>query len=83
MIENSPDKSYYEVLLTPKELSEWLQIKTATVYKWTHIGFIPHIKIGGNIRFNRIQIERWLKRKERRGRSTYCYPIDNIDVGPN
>jgi len=60
-----------EHLLTPKQLSEFLQIEVSTVYKWTHYGYVPHFKIGGNIRFDLAQIKRWLNRRQKRGRDTY------------
>ena len=33
-------------LLTPKQLSELLQVDQSTVYKWSHTEFIPYVKIG-------------------------------------
>lgn len=69
-----------EQLLTPQQLSEWLQIKLSTVYKWTHAGYIPVIKLGGNargsIRFSKEDVDRWLKRRSKRGRNTYRLDTD-------
>ena len=66
--------------LTPQQISDWLQIKLSTIYKWTHVGYIPCIKLGGKIRgsvrFDRGEVERWLKRKSRRGRATYSLQKD-------
>jgi excisionase family DNA binding protein len=59
-----------EKLLTPKQLSELLHIKLSTVYKWTHYGFVPSVKMGNLIRFKERRIEEWLNKKERKGRST-------------
>jgi len=58
-------------LLTPKQLSEFLQIKLSTVYKWTHYGYVPSVKIGDLIRFKEKGIEKWIRKKERRGRKSY------------
>lgn len=58
-------------LLTPQQLSELLQIKPSTVYKWVHYGFIPSVKIGSCIRFKEKRIEKWLKNRERKGRKSY------------
>lgn len=55
-------------LLTPTQLSEWLHVSQSTVYKWVHYGFIPHIKLGKLVRFERFQVERWYRRKQKRGR---------------
>ena len=63
-----------EHLLTPKELSEWLRVTPGTIYKWTHYGFIPHIKLGKSIRFDRLQVERWCRRRQKRGRDRL--PLD-------
>lgn len=60
-----------EKLLTVKDLSKWLQVSPALVYKWVHYGFIPHLKIGSVIRFQEKQVERWLKTRERKGRVAY------------
>jgi excisionase family DNA binding protein len=69
-----------EQLLTPQQLSDMLQIKLSTIYKWTHAGYIPMIKLGGNtrgsVRFNREEVDRWLKRRSKRGRNTYRLDTD-------
>jgi len=78
MIKNVDVIQEYDKLLTPKHLSEYLQIKVSTVYKWTHYGYVPYIKVGGSIRFNRKQIDTWLKKKEKRGRLTYNYPVNDL-----
>jgi|GEM_PF-1231581 len=69
-----------EQLLTPKQLSEWLQIKLSTIYKWTAMGYIPCLKLGGkvrgSVRFVRLDVQTWLRRKSRRGRTTYKLRCD-------
>ena len=57
--------------MTAKQLSELLQVGLPTVYKWVHYGYVPHVKLGISIRFKEKKIEEWLKKRERRGRSTY------------
>lgn len=57
------------ILLTLHELSEWLHISPSTIYKWVHYGFIPYIKLGGSLRFDRLQVERWYRRRQRKGRA--------------
>ena len=69
-----------EQLLTPKQLSEWLQIKPSTVYKWTHYGFIPHVKLGGAVRFDRETVESWIKRRSKRGRNSYKLDEDKFHM---
>ena len=62
-------------LLTPKQLSELLQIKLSTVYKWTHYGYVPSVKIGDLIRFREKRIEQWIKKKEKDGRMSYGHNL--------
>ena len=72
-----------EQLLTPQQLSEWLQIKLSTIYKWTHSGYIPFIRLGGargSLRFSRPVVEQWLKRRSTRGRNTYKLQVDDIQL---
>ena len=54
-----------ERLLTIKQLSELLQVKFSTIYKWTHCRQIPCLKLGRLLRFREADILEWLKDKER------------------
>ena len=64
-------------LLTPKQLSELLQVKPSTVYKWAHYRFIPYVKLETSIRFREKRVEEWLKKRERKGRGAYRIPIED------
>ena len=64
-----------EKLLTVKQLGELLQISTRTIYEWTHIGYVPHYKLPKGIRFKMAEVEKWLKKKSRKGRDTYKIDI--------
>ena len=55
-------------LLTPQELADELGVKISTVYHWSHIGYIPTVKLGNLLRFRRASIEIWLEKKEKKGR---------------
>jgi excisionase family DNA binding protein len=48
------------VLLTVKTLSQRLQIKPSTLYAWASRRKIPCRKIHGLVRFDPIEIDRWL-----------------------
>ena len=48
------------MLLTVKELSAQLHIKTSTLYVWAAQGKIPCRKIHGLVRFDPTEIDRWL-----------------------
>lgn len=58
-------------LLTIQQLSELIQISRNTLYEWTHIGFIPHCKFPKGIHFRVSDIERWLQKRKKRGKSAY------------
>jgi len=51
-------------LLTPEEISKILNVKLSTIYKWTHMGTIPFIKIGKLIRFKEEDIMEWVEKKK-------------------
>lgn len=48
------------MLLTVRDLSKQLQIKSSTLYAWVAQGKIPYLKLNGLIRFHPITIEGWL-----------------------
>lgn len=49
-----------EKLLTPQQVAEMLGVKLTTIYKWSHLEQIPHIKVGRLLRFRSEMIENWL-----------------------
>lgn len=63
-------------LLTPDETAKILRVSKQTIYRWVHLGFIPHHKLGGSIRFSPKSIENWLKARENTGRSTLWLEAD-------
>lgn len=49
-------------LLTVDEVAEWLQVAVRTIYAWRVRGVgPPAIRVGGQLRFRRSDIERWLE----------------------
>jgi excisionase family DNA binding protein len=62
-------------LLDTKQVAEWLNVKETTIRKWTHYGFIPHIKIGRCVRFQERDIEKWLQERTVKGRTTLAPEI--------
>jgi len=48
-------------MLTTKELSAWLNIKSSTLYLWVSQNKIPYCRIHGLIRFDPDAIQTWLK----------------------
>ncbi len=59
-----------ENLLTPQEMADVLGVAVSTIYQWTHQEYIPHIKIGRFVRFRKSVVEKWLVKKEKKGRRT-------------
>lgn len=51
-------------LITIKELSEYLKIKQSTLYAWAGSGMIPSYKLNGVLRFDKDEIEEWIKTKK-------------------
>ncbi|RKX21206.1 MAG: PTS fructose transporter subunit IIA, partial [Candidatus Zixiibacteriota bacterium] len=47
-------------LLTVKEIAEKLGVKKSTIYHWSHIGYIPTVKLGNLLRFRWSSVLRWL-----------------------
>lgn len=64
-----------EKLLTPEEIANLLGVKLSTIYSWTHLGFIPHIKMGRLIRFREEEILKWINKLEKAGRNSRCPDI--------
>jgi excisionase family DNA binding protein len=69
-----------EKLLTPKQLSEILQVSRGVIYKWIYMGFIPHYKLGGQVRFKERDIEAWLNKRKRKGTTTYRLNIEELGL---
>ena len=55
-------------LLTYEQLAQFLQMSPGTLRNWVSQQFIPHIKVGGLVRFDRRAIEDWLRKRARPGR---------------
>ena len=58
--ENMADK-----LITVTEVAEYLRVKRSTVYEWAKDGKIPAAKVGRLWRFDREEIEAWVKSRKR------------------
>ena len=65
-----------ERLWTAAELSAEINVALSTIYCWTSIGFLPHLKIGGVIRFKPSEIQAWLDRHARPGRDQRVPGVD-------
>lgn len=52
-------------LINIDELAEYLALKKQTIYNWLSDGKISGIKIGGVWRFDRKEVDVWLKSRTR------------------
>ncbi len=52
-------------LLDIDDLASYLKLRKQTIYNWLHQRKISGIKLGGVWRFNRKEIDRWLKEQSR------------------
>lgn len=52
-------------LMNLDELAEYLRLQKQTIYNWLHEGKISGIKVGGVWRFERKEVDSWLKSRRR------------------
>ncbi|MBU1125012.1 MAG: helix-turn-helix domain-containing protein [Candidatus Omnitrophica bacterium] len=52
-------------LIDIDELADYLKLRKQTIYNWLHMGKISGIKVGGVWRFDRKEVDTWLKSKRR------------------
>ncbi len=50
--------------ITVKEAAEFLSIKEKTLYYLVTHGLIPHYRIGKMVRFNKEELDTWMKSKK-------------------
>jgi excisionase family DNA binding protein len=56
-------------MLTAKEAAEYLKVKLSTIRKWTHLGFIPYVKLRGAVRYDQAKIDEWIEKRSKEGRT--------------
>jgi len=57
-------------------MSELLGVKVSTIYQWTHIEYIPHMKLGRFVRFKEKDVLKWLESQSKTGRKTKVIDIE-------
>lgn len=55
-------------LMDIEELANYLRLKKQTIYNWLHESKISGIKVGGVWRFDKKDIDKWLKSQYRGAR---------------
>jgi excisionase family DNA binding protein len=51
-------------LLSKSEAAEFLEISVSTVERWTRLGRLPVVRMGGVVRYSPDSLREWIKRKE-------------------
>jgi excisionase family DNA binding protein len=57
-----------EELWTVGDLSTHSKLAKSTIYEWVREGYIPHLRVGGAIRFRPSEVQAWLERHAKPGR---------------
>ncbi len=57
-------------VMTIKELSEYLKMAQKTLYRLAADGTVPGFKVGGAWRFRKSEIDKWIKRQEKKTNDT-------------
>lgn len=50
-----------EPLMEPEEVARLLKVSLRSIYRYVADSSIPHIRVGGNLRFRRADIDQWLE----------------------
>lgn len=58
--------------LTATQAASYLQVAVGTIRNWTSAKYVPHVKRGHLVRYDRDRLDRWLRAKECRGRTTFA-----------
>ena len=53
-------------LMDVDELAKYLKLRRQTIYNWLHAKKISGIKVGGVWRFDRREVDNWLKSKQQK-----------------
>ena len=57
-------------LMDVEDLAKYLKLQKQTIYNWLNQGKISGMKIGGVWRFDRQEVDQWLKSQSRKARET-------------
>jgi len=57
-------------LMDIEELANYLRLKKQTLYNWLNQGKLTGIKVGGVWRFDRREVDAWLKSRHRFSKDT-------------
>jgi len=66
-----PSRSADNAIMTIGEVADYLKVTERTIYRLAGAKQIPAFKVGGNWRFSRVDIDRWIQQQ-----STSAEPDD-------
>ena len=49
-------------ILTTRMVADYLHCHLSTVYRLVKMGKIPHFKLGGDLRFEKVAIDEWIEK---------------------
>ena len=49
------------MVLTVKQVAEFLQVDVARVYELCRSGLLPHVRLGRQVRVSRAALEEWIR----------------------
>jgi len=59
-------------IMSLNELSAYLRTPKSTLYKLTEAGKIPSFKVGKELRFKKISIDKWIEQQEKAKMKKRC-----------
>ena len=65
-------------LLDVEELAQYLKLQKQTIYNWLNQNKLSGIKIGGVWRFEKKEIDKWLKSQARKAKNNVENPVSKI-----
>ena len=75
-----PEDDRKEPLMTIKEVCDYLKVKPKSIYRWLRQGTFPGIRVGGQWRFYRKDVEQYLANKKFQ---YYSYAIGHCFFAPD
>ena len=67
-------------LLNVTEVAQLIGVRPSTIYQWTHLKFIPYVKVGRLVRFKPDAVMKWVDETESGGRKNRKYDIRDLGV---
>ena len=52
-----------DIIMTPKEVAEYLKMSNRAIQDWTKSAYIPAFKLVGSWRYRKSEIDNWLETK--------------------